>query len=83
MVLWFGFIARVAVRVLQGNRAEDLRSDGEEADGDCLEDHAAGVTGIEVGAEDAAGMGYERGSGVDKTASVGVRSRKELLNRIG
>lgn len=88
MVMWFVLIIRVAVRVLKGSSAEDVRSDSE------MEEEAADHTEAkpieeEVGVEDIDLKQWERRTGVKRTThSTGITlpghsDRKELLNRIG
>lgn len=92
MLLWSVFIVRVALRVLQGSSAEDIRSDGEDEGDDAEEEveyEELPPLEEEVGVEDIDLKGWERRAGVNRTASSsGVllprhSDRKELLNRIG
>lgn len=92
MLTWSVFIIRVAMRVLQGNSAEDIRSDGEgEGDGEEeeFEYEEAQPLEVEVGVEAIDLKGWERRTSVRRaTSSSGVSlpghsDRKELLNRIG
>ena len=89
MIMWFALIIRVAVRVLKGDSAEDLRSDaeGEEEESE----YEAQPLEEEVGVEAIDLKGWERRSSAKRaaTSSSGVSlpghssDRKELLNRIG
>ncbi|KAE8350000.1 TLC domain-containing protein [Aspergillus coremiiformis] len=90
MLLWFTIIVRIALRIVQGNRAEDLRSEGEEDEQDEKEEEheRAPPLGKEVSEN---GIGWKEWEHyVDKGAATGSgarfpshRARKELLNRIG
>jgi acyl-CoA-dependent ceramide synthase len=95
MVLWSTFIIRVAVRFLQGNSAEDIRSDGED-DGEEeevveKEDKPTEAQPIEeeVSVESIDLKGWRRrnaGQRVRGSTGVSVRGRsgrEEILNRIG
>lgn len=95
-VLWLVMIIKVAVRVMQGESADDVRSDDEaggeeeeeeEEEGDDEKDVAYAE---EVGVDEINLRGWERRSGVRKrTGASGVSlsghhsDRKELLGRIG
>lgn len=92
--VWFFMIARVAVRVLKGTGADDLRSDDE---GDGMEDEEeefvyeeAQPLEEEVGVEELDLKNWERRSGLKRQSTTasgvslpGHSDRKELLNRIG
>jgi acyl-CoA-dependent ceramide synthase len=93
-IMWFGMILRVAMRVLRGGSAEDVRSDDE---GD-EEDEEDEVTDdekpleVEASIEDIDLKAWERRTGVNKTKRTGTSTgislpghsdRKEFLNRIG
>lgn len=96
-IMWFMMILRVAIRVLQGGAAEDVRSDdeGEEEDGvrgNAEEEEEEGKPlEVEAGVEDVDLKAWERRAGVKRTAGSsssgislpGHSDRKELLNRIG
>ncbi|RYO86869.1 hypothetical protein DL766_001110 [Monosporascus sp. MC13-8B] len=87
MVMWFVLIVRVAIRVLRGSGAEDVRSDDE------MEVDAEHLVGQpieeEVGVEDIDLKQWERRTGVKgATSSTAISlsrqgDRKELWNRIG
>jgi acyl-CoA-dependent ceramide synthase len=86
--IWFVAIVRVAVRVLKGGSAEDIRSDDEaEEDEEEFDYDELPPLEEEVGVEDINLVGWERRSTNKKGASssgVGFSStRKELLNRVG
>jgi very-long-chain ceramide synthase len=96
MVLWFLMIVRVAVKVIRGDGADDVRSDGEEEeeeeglDGEEEEEEeVAEPLEEEVGVEELDLKNWERRTGVKRQAgSTGVNipghsDRKELLGRIG
>jgi len=94
MLLWSVFIVRVALRVLRGGSAEDIRSDGEEEEEEVDEAEESEYEELqpleeEVGVEALDLKGWERRTGVNRAAtSTGVilprhSDRKELLNRIG
>ncbi len=92
MIMWSVFIIRVAMRVLKGNSAEDIRSDeeGEEyGEEEEFEYEEAQPLEEEVGVEAIDLKGWERRTGVKRAASSsgvslsGHSDRKELLNRIG
>lgn len=90
-IMWFSLIIRVAVKVLKGAPAEDVRSDdeaGEEEDEFVYEE--AQPLEEEVGVEEIDLKSWERRTGVKRqvSASTGVSlpghsDRKELLGRIG
>ena len=89
-ILWFFMIVRVAVRVVSGGSAEDVRSDDEGG-----EKHEDGEVEVlepleeEVGVEDLDLKGWERRKRVKRQATSsgvslpGHSDRKELLGRIG
>lgn len=92
MVVWFYLIVRVAVRVLKGGNAEDVRSDSENGDEDAYEeesDYHAILLEEEVGIEEIDLKAWKRrktSKGVANSSAVtltGHSNRKELLNRIG
>jgi acyl-CoA-dependent ceramide synthase len=90
MIMWFALIIRVAMRVLQGDSAEDLRSDAEGEEEESEYEKAQPFE-EEVGVEAIDLKGWERRSSTKRaaTSSSGVSlpghssDRKELLNRIG
>jgi acyl-CoA-dependent ceramide synthase len=88
MIMWFVVIIRIAMRVLKGNSAEDLRSD-EEGEEEEFEYEEAQPLEEEVGVEAIDLKGWERRTGVKRAANSssvslpGHSDRKELLNRIG
>lgn len=43
MIVWFGMIIQVAIKVLRGGEAEDSRSDGEDEGKEADEERVAGV----------------------------------------
>jgi very-long-chain ceramide synthase len=95
-IVWFTMIVRVAVRVVRGDGADDMRSD-DEADGEEEEEEEedefiyeeAQPLEEEVGVEALDLKGWERRTGVKRAASSsgvslpGHSDRKELLGRIG
>jgi acyl-CoA-dependent ceramide synthase len=90
--LWSVFIFRVAVRVLQGHAAEDVRSDEEdenEEQEERFEHEVVQPFEEEVGVEGIDFKGWERRTGVKRaTGSSGISlpghsDQKQLLNRIG
>ncbi|KAF3481579.1 uncharacterized protein GIQ15_04338 [Arthroderma uncinatum] len=91
MMIWSVSIIRVAIRVLKGNGAEDIRSDDEEDEGDEEEEHKdeAQPREEEVGVETIGLKDWVRRAGIGGGASStsvrlsGQGHRKELLNRIG
>lgn len=91
MFIWSFSIVQVAMRVLQGKGADDIRSDAEEGDveeGD-LEYEEAQSLEEEVGVEAIDFNGWKRRNGTKRVATSsgvrlsGHRDCKELLNRIG
>jgi acyl-CoA-dependent ceramide synthase len=92
MVVWFVIIIRVAIRVVSGKSAEDLRSDDEEevdVEEAEFQNEIAEPIEEEVGVEAIDLKGWERRTNVKRNASSsGVSSsrhsdHKELLNRFG
>ena len=94
IMLWFFMIVRVAVRVIRGDGADDVRSDGEEEeeeeeDEEVYEEEEATPLEEEVGVDEINLKNWERRTGVKRQAgSTGVNipghsDRKELLGRIG
>jgi acyl-CoA-dependent ceramide synthase len=87
-IMWFALIVRVAIRVLRGSAADDVRSD-DESEVEELEYEEPQPFEEEVGVEDINFRSWERRNGSKTGASSsGVRlsgnsARKELLNRIG
>ncbi|KAG8417039.1 Sphingosine N-acyltransferase lag1 [Metarhizium acridum] len=96
MIMWFTVIVRIVVRMLQGKRAEDLRSNSEAEESDqveemeddgpqqprYLEKECVGEA-IDWAARERRAAGA-RGTGNSSGVSfAGHRDRKELLNRIG
>lgn len=76
MVIWFTFIVKIVIRVLQGHSAEDLRSDGE----DEVEEELEGPTSSDSTPREERRPAHANTT----TAASGVRiAEKELLNRIG
>ncbi|KAG7291416.1 hypothetical protein NEMBOFW57_001435 [Staphylotrichum longicolle] len=96
-IMWFSMIIRVAVKVLKGAPAEDVRSDDEggEAEGEGEDEdefvyEEAQPLEEEVGVEEIDLKNWERRTGVKRQASgttgvslPGHSDRKELLGRIG
>ncbi|KAI1337228.1 longevity assurance proteins LAG1/LAC1 [Xylariaceae sp. FL0016] len=91
-IFWFFMIVRVAVRVLKGGSADDPRSDEEAEEDEEQEEYEyeeAQPVEEEVGVESIDLKGWERRTGVKRTASStgvslpGHSDRKELLGRIG
>lgn len=91
-IAWFAMIVKVALRVLRGDGADDVRSDdeGEEAeDDDEFVYEEAQPLEEEVGVEALDLKNWERRSGVKRQANAsgvslpGHSDRKELLGRIG
>jgi acyl-CoA-dependent ceramide synthase len=90
-IMWFAMIVRVAVKVVKGAPAEDVRSDdegGEDEDEFVYEE--AQPLEEEVGVEEIDLKNWERRTGVKRAASTttgvslpGHSDRKELLGRIG
>ncbi|KAI1349041.1 longevity-assurance protein [Xylaria sp. FL0043] len=92
MIPWSAAIVQVAIRVIRGQNAEDVRSDDEEeeeVEGDEKEDLEIAQIEEEVGVEVIDFEAWKRRSGVKPTARATGASlsrhsdRKELLNRIG
>ncbi|KAI3325878.1 longevity assurance proteins LAG1/LAC1 [Xylariaceae sp. AK1471] len=94
MIPWSAAIVRVAVRVVRGDGAEDVRSDDEDEDEDEVDDEKvnleeAPMVEEEVEAEAIDFEAWKRRSGVRQAARSSGTSlsrhsdRKELLNRIG
>lgn len=89
-IFWFFMIIQVAIRVLKGAGAEDIRSDDEdEEEEECYEYEEAQPYEEEVGVEAIDLKNWERRTGVKRTATSsgvslpGHSDRKELLGRIG
>lgn len=90
-IMWFLMIVRVAVRVVSGGSADDIRSDdeGENDEEDDAEEEVVEALEEEVGVEDIDLKNWERRAGVKRTATTsgvslpGHSDRKELLGRIG
>lgn len=89
-IFWFFMIVQVAIRVLKGAGAEDIRSDDEEGEGEDedYEYEVAQPYEEEVGVEAIDLKNWERRTGVKRATSTGVSlpghsDRKELLGRIG
>ncbi|KAI1422943.1 longevity-assurance protein [Xylaria sp. FL1777] len=93
MIPWSAAIVRVAIQVLRGDNAEDVRSDDEEEEDveeeEEVEFENAEIVEEEVGVEVIDFDAWKRRSGVKHTARSSGASlsrhsdRKELLNRIG
>ncbi|KAI2626563.1 longevity assurance proteins LAG1/LAC1 [Hypoxylon sp. NC1633] len=89
MIMWSVFIVQVAVRVLKGDNAEDVRSDEEEEGEDGAEDDEPQAFEEEVGVESIDFEAWKRRTGTKATTTStglslpGHSDRKELLNRIG
>ncbi|KAL2269287.1 hypothetical protein VTJ83DRAFT_1471 [Remersonia thermophila] len=96
-IMWFSLIVRVAIKVVKGAPAEDVRSDdegeaGEEGEEDVVYEEAAPLE-EEVGVEEIDLKNWERRAGVKRQVSPisattavslpGHSDRKELLGRIG
>lgn len=94
-IMWFAMIIRVAVKVLKGAPAEDVRSDdegdAEEVEGEADEefDYEEALE-EEVGVEEIDLKNWERRTGVKRQSPTttgvslpGHSDRKELLGRIG
>jgi acyl-CoA-dependent ceramide synthase len=85
--IWFVAIVRVAIRVLRGGCAEDIRSDDEAECDEEVEYEELPPLEEEVGVEEINLVGWERRSGNKRGAHAsGVTfssTRKELLNRVG
>lgn len=92
-IFWFALIVNVAVRVLRGAGADDVRSDDEgeeEEEEDEFVYEEAQPLEEEVGVEELDLKSWERRTGVKRSASSatgvslpGHSDRKELLGRIG
>ncbi|KAI0597217.1 putative longevity-assurance protein [Biscogniauxia sp. FL1348] len=90
-IFWFFMIIKVAIRVLKGTGADDVRSDdeGEQEEEEEFEYEEAQPLEEEVGVESIDLKGWERRTGVKRAASSsgvslpGHSDRKELLGRIG
>lgn len=91
-IAWFVTIIGVAVRVLKGGSADDVRSDDEGAEEEEEEEYEyeeAEPLEQEVGVEAIDLKNWERRTGVKRAASTsgvslpGHSDRKELLGRIG
>lgn len=90
-IFWFFMIVQVAVRVLKGAGAEDIRSDDEEGEEgeENYEYEEAQPFEEEVGVESIDLKNWERRIGVKRSANSsgvslpGHSDRKELLGRIG
>ena len=89
-IFWFFMIIKVAIRVLKGTGADDVRSDDEgEEEEEEFEYEEAQPLEEEVGVESIDLKGWERRTGVKRAASSsgvslpGHSDRKELLGRIG
>ncbi|KAK0387658.1 hypothetical protein NLU13_3903 [Sarocladium strictum] len=92
MVVWFTMAIRVAVKVVCGGSAEDVRSDAEDEDENETDEfiyEEAAPLEQEVGVEEIDLKNWERRSGVRRQGSSsgvsihGHSDRKELLGRIG
>lgn len=92
MIMWFAMIVRVAIRVLKGSSAEDVRSDSEmeeEEEEEEVEYAEAEPIEEEVGVEGIDLKQWERRTGGKRAQnSTGISlpghsDRKEFLNRIG
>jgi acyl-CoA-dependent ceramide synthase len=94
MIPWSASIVRVALKVVRGDPAEDVRSDDEDEEDDIMQEKKvhfdeAQMVEEEVGAEAIDFDAWKRRSGVNQTARASGASlsrhsdRKELLNRIG
>ncbi|KAH6980990.1 TLC domain-containing protein [Ilyonectria sp. MPI-CAGE-AT-0026] len=91
-LIWFTMIIRVVIKVLKGGVSDDVRSDGEEDEGEEEDEfiyEEAQPLEEEVGVEDLDLRNWERRHGLRKQASSsgvslpGHSDRKELLGRIG
>ncbi|KAL2157904.1 hypothetical protein VTH06DRAFT_4959 [Thermothelomyces fergusii] len=93
-IMWFSMIVRVAIKVIKGSPAEDVRSDDEAGDGEDEDDEyvyeEAQPLEEEVGVEQIDLKNWERRTGVKRQAPIttgvslpGHSDRKELLGRIG
>lgn len=98
MIPWSAAIVRVAIKVVRGDNAEDVRSDDEDEEDEVEDEEESSEAGLEkkkalmveeVGAEVIDFDAWKRRHGVKQTgrasgASISRHSdRKELLNRIG
>ncbi|KAH6855389.1 TLC domain-containing protein [Chaetomium sp. MPI-CAGE-AT-0009] len=95
IIMWFFLIVRVAVKILKGAQAEDVRSDDEGVEGEGEDEdefvyEEAQPLEEEVGVEEIDLKSWERRSGVKHQAPTtsgislpGHSDRKELLGRIG
>ncbi|KAI1179168.1 longevity-assurance protein [Nemania sp. FL0916] len=96
MIPWSAAIVRVAIRVVRGDGAEDVRSDDEEEEEEEIEvdekielEKARMIFEEEVEAEHIDFDAWKRRNGLRETARTSAASisrhsdRKELLNRIG
>ncbi|KAI0407697.1 longevity-assurance protein [Xylaria palmicola] len=94
MIPWSWAIVRVAIRVVRGDGAEDVRSDDEGETDEVEEDEKDGLLNAqvfeeEVGAEVIDFDAWKRRNGIKQAAKSSGASisrhsdRKELLNRIG
>ncbi|KAI0869071.1 longevity-assurance protein [Hypoxylon argillaceum] len=94
MIPWSAAIVRVALQVVRGDSAEDVRSDDEDEENDIEGDEkddfeSTQMVEEEVTAEDVDFEAWKRRHGVKQTATTSGASlsrhsdRKELLNRIG
>ncbi|KAI0206151.1 longevity-assurance protein [Astrocystis sublimbata] len=94
MIPWSWAIVRVAVKVLRGDNAEDVRSDDEDEEDEVEEDEKVGFENEhmveEVSAEVIDFDAWKRRQGIAQAASRSSGAsisrhsdRKELLNRIG
>ncbi|KAH8886467.1 longevity assurance proteins LAG1/LAC1 [Thozetella sp. PMI_491] len=90
MLVWFRAIVRVAIRVIRGDGADDVRSDDEgEEEEDEIEYEEAQLLEEEVGVDEIDLKNWERRTGIKRQSSTsgvslpGHSDRKELLGRIG
>ena len=88
-IMWSVSIIRIVIRVLQGNNAEDVRSDmeDEEEEEQQQEEHISKLLGKEeVGVENIVLTGRNRRSSIKGTATGvsfrGKNTRKQFLNRM-
>lgn len=91
-IVWFSMIVNVAIRVIRGDGADDVRSDdeGEEEEDEEIVYEEAQPFEEEVGVEELDLKSWERRTGVKRASSSatgvslpGHSDRKELLGRIG
>ena len=93
-ILWFCMIVRVAIRVVSGGSADDIRSDDEcdNDDEEEVEEEVIEALEEEVGVDEIDLKNWERRAGVKRGAGAATASgvslpghsdRKELLGRIG